>query len=480
MNASLGSKVGHALLGATVAACGSSGGGGPVPEFPACNEAPCTPFGDLDGLGPGARARRIGDEFRVTGQRLLASPEGESWLLWRSHAGPTDHAGTLHLHQYDARGIRVATSTLAAFAPDDLVLHKDGRLTGWRNQCGVRQDSVCLAAEHSAGAVRESTWRAVRRTVTTYILDWEGAIHGTETQQFERRVLVRAADAAGGLYAVTNEAGYFIARLGDDWVLQSSRSLFPRVVVAGVDENSPLEDLVRAAAIAQQAVSRPVAVNGGVVVAAAVARGTIAALNVQRGLNLPLPNDTACADILVIRVPDDGRDPDYWVVPTDACESLPKLTVVDGHAVVASILPIAKTPSPNDTEQYDMGVSLVEFATSRVQSAMFGADEDEWVEAIAPCGGGRACLAGVFGSQSVDTGSVVTFGDGFIIPVSMDGLFGSMWTLTSARHATVRDLVAIDRGDVLFFATTNGPITHTGDNDRTLNFNEGVLGVVTP
>ncbi len=51
--------------------------------------------------------------------------------------------------------------------------------------------------------------------------------------------------------------------------------------------------------------------------------------------------------------------------------------------------------------------------------------------------------------------------------------------LRSARPATVWDLASTDEGSVLFFATTHGPITHTGDHDPTLNFNEGRLGVLT-
>ena len=240
-----------------------------------------------------------------------------------------------------------------------------------------------------------------------------------------------------------------------------------------------MEDILRAIDLGQQAVTAPVAVEGGVVVAAAVAKGTIAAINLHYGLDLPLPEVPTCADILVVRILDNG-DRAYWVVPTATCERLPKLTVVNDHAVVASVVSVDKTPSPNDTAQYDVALSVVDMATSATWSTTFGGDDDEWVEAIAPCGEGRVCVAGVLGSRSVDTGSVVTFGDGFIVPMALDGTMSAPWTITSARHSTVWDLASTADDRVLFFATTNGPITHTGDHDPTLMFNEGRLGVVTP
>jgi hypothetical protein len=157
---------------------------------------------------------------------------------------------------------------------------------------------------------------------------------------------------------------------------------------------------------------------------------------------------------------------------------LPKLTVVGNHAVVSSVVQIAKPPEPNDTYQYDIGLGIVDLSTGQTISRLIAFEEDNWVNAIAPCGADRICVAGVTGSKSVDTGSTVTFGKGFVLPVSLTGEPGKLWLLTSPRHSEIEKLVPGRAGGVLFFATVNGPITHTADGDPWLGFNEGLLGVV--
>ncbi len=467
------------LIVFVAASCGDAGDDSSAPDNPSCVEPVCTAFSALEGLDPGGLARRIGDEFRATGYRVVADVNGASWLLWRSHTGPDDHAGTAHVDRFDADGVMVASSTIAADQPIDILLHASGHLTGWRNGCGPQRDGVCFATEAADGAHIETPWPAEARTVTSYTLNDDGEVTGTVNDDRRVRVLNGAAPAADGLYAVINVGANFIARLDDDLSADWSRPLFPRVTIPGIGPGSPLEDILRAIDLGKQAVTDPVAIDGGVVVAAAVAKGTIAAINLHYGLDLALPEVPTCADVLVVRISDSGERT-YWVVPTAACERLPKLTVVDDHAVVASVVSVEKTPSPNDTAQYDVALSIVDMTGSTTLSTAFGGEEDEWVEAVAPCGQGLVCVAGVLGSRSVDTGSVVSFGDGFILPVELDGTIGTVWTITSARHSTVWDLAATADGRVLFFSTTNGPITHTGDHDPTLMFNEGRLGVVTP
>ena len=467
------------LIGAAVVSthCGSAETGTDTPD---CGDGPCLSYRPLEGLGPGGLARPIGDEFSTTGRRLVASPDGASWLLWLSHANPDDHAGTVRIDRFDPDGVWVGTSTLTTFHPEDLVLHPNGRLVGWKNTCGPARNSVCWAVQTQAGGWSESFWAATPRTLTTHLIDDNGdPIGKTKTDTFERRVVTRAVASSDGLYAVTNEGANFVTRLSADLSPRWTRRLFPRVFVDGIGPDSPIDELTRAIALTRIAVTAPVRVGDGVVVAAAVGRATVAALNLEQNLDLPLSEDPTCADIVVAHVSDDGDDVRYTLVPTDLCEWLPKLAVVNGHAIVASIVGVPKAPTANDSEQYDLGVSVVDLGSSATRSVLYGGDEDEWVEAITPCGNGRACIAGVFGSRSVDTGSVVTFGDGFIVDVSIDGDFGTPWTMTSPRHSRVFDVAPTDRGDVLFFGTTNGPITHTGDSDARLNFNEGRLGVVS-
>jgi hypothetical protein len=86
----------------------------------------------------------------------------------------------------------------------------------------------------------------------------------------------------------------------------------------------------------------------------------------------------------------------------------------------------------------------------------------------------------VTGARSVDTGSVVTFGDGFIQRLSVSGDLDQRWILTSPRHSRITHLAEGADESLFFFATKNGPITHTADQDPTLAYNEGILGRIAP
>ena len=165
-------------------------------------------------------------------------------------------------------------------------------------------------------------------------------------------------------------------------------------------------------------------------------------------------------------------------IPTPECEALPVLSVVDGHAVVTAwVATPTIPPAPNDTSQYDIGLSVLDLSSSSVVHEIISMNEDDIVEALAPCGNGEVCLAGTTGTRSVDTGSRVTDGDGFVLPVSLSDTRGTRWTLHSERNSEVELLAPRADGSVLFFASSDGPITHT---DPTLRYNRGLLGVVAP
>ena len=216
------------------ASCGDATDERPTSDDPTCGEPICTPFRALEGLDPGGLARPIGDEFRATGYRLVADADGASWLLWNSHTDPDDHAGTTHVDRFDADGVMVTSSTIAADAPTDILLHASGKLTGWRNLCGAQRDGVCFTSEAPDGQRSKTPWPAEARTVTSYTLDNDGEVTGTVDDERRLRVLNGATPASDGLYAVINVGANFIARLDDDLSPDWSRPLFPRVKIPGI------------------------------------------------------------------------------------------------------------------------------------------------------------------------------------------------------------------------------------------------------
>jgi hypothetical protein len=201
-------------------------------------------------------------------------------------------------------------------------------------------------------------------------------------------------------------------------------------------------------------------------------------LKLWANVELPLPADPRCPDPVFAHIPANGGAIRYLSAATPECEALPKLAVVGHHAVLASVLRTPKTPEPNDTYQYDLGVVVADLVTGEVRNLRVAYVEDDWAYTVAQCGENRVCVGGVTGSKSVDTGSTVTFGKGFVVPIDVrTGEVGELRSIASPRHAEVRELVPHPDG-VLFFATVNGPITHTADADRWLGFNEGLLGLL--
>jgi hypothetical protein len=435
-------------------------------------------FAPVDGLDPGGLGRRVGTTFYTVGEDLLSRGDGTSWLFWRTYADPDFSGQVTHVDNFDADGVLVRESPLGAAHPDGVVLHGDGALTSFHNRCGPAMKDTCFHRDDHAGAIADAVWPATSRTFTRYQLDNDGNVVGSADFTFADRNLIATAGAGDGLYALTHHGSYVLHRLDRGYASAWSAEVMPAVIPPPVAPDAPIEELLRSFDLAQQIATAPVPVPDGAVVAATVTRGTLAALSMARGVGLTLPADPRCADVLIVHLPNDpARGPRYFSVPTAGCEALPKLAVVDNHAVVATWLKVDKPPQPNDTFQYDIGLAIVDLATGQTVSRSLALDEDDIVYAVSPCGAGRACLAGLTGALSVDTGSTVTYGEGFVLPVSLTGAPEPRWTLTSPRHAEIRHL-APRPGGLLFFATVNGPITHTADADPWLGFNEALLGTI--
>jgi hypothetical protein len=438
--------------------------------------------GPLPDGGPppdGGFARRVGDEFYTVGQDLLSNGDGTGWLFWRSYSNPDFSHETIHLDRFEAGGGFVRSSELVARNPDGVVLHADGTLTAVVNRCGALSADTCFHHDGLSGPITSHIWPGTPRTITTHQLDDDGNLVGIgqRTIADARHLPGATAIPGGGLYALTRQGGYLVSRLGADYAQSWSVELLPYVMPPAVPIEAPIEDWLRAADLAHQLATEPVAVAGGVVVAATVARGTLAALSAALGLDLPLPADPRCGDVVVATIASDGTTARYFSVPTAACETLPRLTVVDNHAVVATVVPVAKPPEPNDTDQYDVGLAIVDLATGAFVSRTLALEENDLAFALAPCGAARVCVAGTTGARSVDTGSTVTFGDGFVWPVTLAGEAETPWILTSPRHTEIHHVVPRS-GGLLFFAIVNGAITHTADGDPWLGFNEGLLGSI--
>lgn len=451
-----------------VAAAAGAGGESSAPE---------DGFGPVEGVDEGGRARRVGDAFYTAGQALLAPSDGTLWLFFRSYADPDFSETRVHLDHFDARGVKVGSSELASVNPDGLALHSDGSLGAVRNRCGPMGHSTCLYREDREGDVRETVWTAAARSIPEHRVDANGDVVATSEATFGDLNVAGVAGDGSGLHALAWHGSHVLCHFDRDDELLGMTDVLPRVVPPELPFDAPFDELLANAELAHQLTTDPVVAEEGVVIAATVTRGTLAALSALHGVELPLPLDPRCPDVVVALVVEPGAPPRYFSVPTPGCERLPKLGVVDGHAVVASVLRVDKEPEPNDTHQYDLALGIVDLATGAVSSHVIALSEDDIVHAVAPCGDQTVCLAGTTGARSVDTGSTVTMGDGFVLPVTLAGEVGDVWRLVSARHSEIQKLVW--SGTTLaFFATVNGAITHTADADPWLGFNEGLLGTI--
>lgn len=432
-------------------------------------------FAPVPGLDEPARARRVGSAHYIAAQQLLALPDGRSWLYWRSYPDPTFVGGSAHVQLFDTDGTLLRESPLATLELNNLFLAHDGALHGWRNRCGAQQQDVCFHHEAPQGASAEQRWPMSPRTTTRYQLDWNGEIVDSVQAALTQRYLSSVAASTGRLYALTRDAAYQLHSLDETRNPTWSHELLPPVLPPELPPDAPLDQLFKASDLAHQGATDLVPFDDGVLLAVAVSRGTLAALNRGRGLTLPLPSDARCTDVLLIQVDSQGNNLRYQVAPTAPCERLLKLAVVGRRAYVASWVQRDKPPEPNDTYEYDIGLSVFPLDGGEAQSRLIDLREDDLPYGIARCGQ-RACVAGLTGSRSVNTGSTVTYGNGFVLPLSADGAPDApRVTLTSARHSEIR-LLTESNGVLLFFATTDGPITHTAEADRWLGYNRGWLG----
>lgn len=430
-------------------------------------------FGPWPGLDPGGRARALGAEaFIVLPASLRADPDGGAWVLWHGYELGFEGRSP-HLEHVDGEGRFVESSALADLDPAGFVVHADGGLTAWRNACDA-EGAVCLR-HVGPEAERAFDWAPDERAHTVYRLDEAGDVVGSRRAVHTSRVINGAAADGPGLYVLTFEGSIVLHRLGADLRSRWSLELLPALSVP-LPPDAPIDEVLRAIAMTGQRVVGPVEVEGGVVLGATVPRGGLSALAASRGVVLPRPADPTCHEMMIIEVPEDGSGATYRVVPTEACELLPEVGVLGEHAFVAAVV---DGPSTNDAAQSDISLAVVDRTTGDdARHRTFAFEEDDVVHGMAPCGE-RMCLVGLTGSRSVDTGSRVTYGRGFVLPLGVDGEAGPLWTVGSPRHAVTTHAAPGRDGRLLFVATVNGPITHTADHDPSLRFNEAIVGELT-
>ena len=84
-------------------------------------------------------------------------------------------------------------------------------------------------------------------------------------------------------------------------------------------------------------------------------------------------------------------------------------------------------------------------------------------------------LGGAFGFKQASTGSVVKFGDAFLWSIDSEQKTFKKIIFGTDRDDSVMALDCINN-ELIVGGNENGPITHTGDNDANLNYQESFLG----
>lgn len=90
---------------------------------------------------------------------------------------------------------------------------------------------------------------------------------------------------------------------------------------------------------------------------------------------------------------------------------------------------------------------------------------------------GHGYFAGVNDFIQVVTGSVVEFGQGYILQVDNSGKKIAYLPLRGPRHTEVKSVRLLGNDRLIFGGFFNGPITHTGDIDKQQTFQWGMLGI---
>lgn len=140
---------------------------------------------------------------------------------------------------------------------------------------------------------------------------------------------------------------------------------------------------------------------------------------------------------------------------------------------------IEKTTEHNNKYEIDIVIfssSPLDGKTLSYQLVDF--EEDDFAFDFQLDNQGNFFVGGMVGGKYVDSGSQVVNGKGAILKLNKSRELTHSIVMAQPRNVEIQSIEILDSKHVLFAGIYDGPITHTCDNDKSLCYRKGVVGIV--
>jgi hypothetical protein len=461
---------------AVLAGCSSA------PQPPA--DPPKEAFAARESFGDGIVARRVqSEEFAPRTARLHAGRDGTFWAESTVALDEYSGEGVALKHVGIARRQDDGHGTTMLFGPQDVIHHPgsdtftivrqdppNGLATGYQltrlSNSGVVLATVLFRPSPPAA-----------RTEVVEVAD-DGALAVTPSSSGPLASGVHwdqgVDDGRGGIFVLANVDGETrLLHLDADYRELSSATVLPRMVlpirdyIEIVDFNGDRRKVPQRYFLAVD--SLIVDAEGHPWIGGAAPAVAAQLLAKVFGKAVALADE---GDIFVARFTPDLELESAVGVPA-AGEQYEALLAAGQHGIVgvASWMDTRRDLGPNRSRDYGTFFGTVDTTGAILASVELEDLRDSRPAAIASCGE-DFCVGGQTDTVWVDTGSQVENGKGLLVRLSSGGAVQRCTILSGARHTEILSVVPDSMGGVFLSAMTNAPITHTGDADPSLKFDE--------
>jgi hypothetical protein len=190
-----------------------------------------------------------------------------------------------------------------------------------------------------------------------------------------------------------------------------------------------------------------------------------------------LPATSGAADVLVTQFSADGTRLSAGMLGGPGPELVRGLQVTGDRVRVLAEATLVKHPEvPNGALERDLILLTGDPARNLTEQAVqINLCKDDYVfAALAAPDGGFLVAGGACGIQ-LESGSLSTNRNGYVLAVGPDGRRRAVTWLSGQRDTLVEALAELPSGEIALAGTRNGPITHTETSER---FNEGWVNVL--
>jgi hypothetical protein len=215
--------------------------------------------------------------------------------------------------------------------------------------------------------------------------------------------------------------------------------------------------------------------NGGAATAVTLWAEDRAAFAASFGDELPPTNGDA--DVLVTQFSADGTRLSAGMLGGPGPELVRGFQVTGDRVRVLAEASLVKHPdASNSTLERDLILLTGDPARNLTEQAVqINLCKDDYIStALAATDGGFLVAGGACGLQ-LDSGSLITNRNGYVLALGPDGSRRAVTWLSGQRDTMVEALAQLPSGELALAGTRNGPLTHTDVNER---FNEGWVNVL--